>query len=43
MIKLIIFSKKKSLLVPIANDSNGKLFGECKDRVQRYDDATELP
>lgn len=38
MIEKKTVSKTKSLLVPISNESKGKLFSELKDRVQRYDD-----
>lgn len=34
---------KQSLLLTIANESKGKLFGMHKDRPQRYDDKRELP
>lgn len=30
-------------MVLLANESKWKLFGELKDRAQRYDDATGLP
>lgn len=30
-------------MVLLANESKWKLFGEHKDRAQRYDDATGLP